>query len=333
MARRDRSNQSNQSNQSDKSNTEESNVSTITEAPVEPTEAADVEAVPEAEVEAPAEKPAKEVKPEADLTVFKAAVLAAVEARDPATGEVEESLYESITKAYREIDGAKGKNAAKAFADAGMKDAMNSGDINTARAYMNIGEKLTSGPKSTATPRIPADPTEAFVQLVVGLRLARKLAEENLPEGVTEDWSTKANTLLDTLSAPAAAYFAWVKSDAEDKGEEPADVSPIVKAAVKLSVGKSAKVGGSSRSGTSVPFEGERRHIAKHIAEAFEGVQSGDFLTVAQIRKFVSEEYGTNLPSAGAISARLFPAKGTCSLEGVTPGQLDGKGNKGAFKN
>ena len=95
-----------------------------------------------------------------------------------------------------------------------------------------------------------------------------------------------------------------------------------------LAIGKAAKAG--ARAGST--FTGERRDIGKHIAEAFESVEPGGFLTVAEIRKFRSNEYGDNPPSAGAISARLFPSGGgDCTIEGVS-GDTNDKGNKGGRK-
>ena len=138
--------------------------------------------------------------------------------------------------------------------------------------------------------------------------------------------------LVESSREQAGAYLAWLQSDAEDKGDEPADLTPVVKNAVKLALGKAAKAGG--RSGGGSTFTGERRDIGKHIESAFADVPSGKFLTVAEIRKHKSEEYGDNPPSAGAISARLFPqGDGTkCTIKSVTPGQNE-KSNKGATKN
>ena len=107
-------------------------------------------------------------------------------------------------------------------------------------------------------------------------------------------------------------------------------MSNFVKAAVKASQGKAARVT-SARSGT--PYTGERRDIGKHIQEAFEGRESGTFLTVAEIRKFDSLQYTSESPaSAGAISSRLFPQSGgKCSIEGIIPGTNEA-GNRGASK-
>lgn len=74
---------------------------------------------------------------------------------------------------------------------------------------------------------------------------------------------------------------------------------------------------------------GARRDIGAHIVSAFEGLPEGAFLTVGQIRSHRSEEYGDEFPSAGAISARLFPSSGRCTVPGVEPGENE-RGVRGA---
>lgn len=302
------------------------------EVPTEATEEAPVTAVTEdapteAATEAPAEAP-KASAPEFDLSDFNAAVSVAVEAKDTTTGELAVAAVSPVQEQYRKLDGVKAKNAAKKVLNDAVKAAMNALDIQTARANMQLLDSMSAAGGGTKTEKAPADPTQAFIDRVAGLRLADTLVEQSVPEGVSEDWATKVQELVTASAEPAQTYLTWLNSDAEDKGDEP-DVSSIVKAAVKLSQGKSAKVGVARATGGG--FTGERRDIGKHIAEAFAGVESGAFLTVAEIRNHKSEEYGDNPPSAGAISARLFPSSGKCTIEGVTPGQNE-KGNKGATK-
>jgi len=328
MARRNRSTDSSTNSTPDE--VQEDTVSTateeVTEASPEAVEAT-VQATEEEVAETPSEKPAKEV----DLTVFNEAVTSAVENRDGATGEVAPVFIEPVQKAYRDLDGLKAKNKAKAAINEEMKKAMNALDIATARAYLALTDALasttSSGPKAD---RVPADPTEAFVQRVTGLRLALQLASDAVPEGVTDGWQDKARALFDESLPAAQSYAAWVGNTAEDKGDEP-EASGVVKAAVKLSQGKAARVGKSGGGGGST-FTGERRDIAKHIQQVFADKAPGEFLTVAEIKNARSDEYGDNPPSAGAISIRLFPkAGGKCTVEGITP-ETNDKGKKGAVK-
>lgn len=272
--------------------------------------------------------PAAEKAPEApiDLSGFIAKVDEAVAGRDEVSGDVAEGLITAAQAEYRTLDGVKAKNAAKKLVEERMREAMNQRDISSARAYMLVSDNLTAGASGSKADKTPADPTEAFVQRLATLRLAATLVTPG--EGVAEDAVSKVEALVTESSEAAATYAAWLANEAEDKGDEP-EVSAVVKAAVKLAQGKAAKVGGSTRTGGT--FTGERRDIGKHIAEAFADQPVGTFLTVAEIRKFKSTEYGDNPPSAGAISARLFPTSGKCTVEGVEPGQNE-KSNKGAKK-
>lgn len=290
-------------------------VDTSTEAPVETT--------PEVPAEAEstsAAAPAAEV----DLTAFTAKVDEAVAGRDETTGEVPEALITAAQGEYRAIEGAKGKNAAKKLVEERMREAMNARDISSARAFMLVSDNLTAGASGSKAEKVPADPKEAFVQRFNSLSLALALVAQDRPEGI-DDSRLDVNDLL----PQAQALQAYEANEAEDKGDAP-DASAVVKAAVKLATGKAARVGGGSRATST--FTGERRDIGQHIKEAFEAAEAGTFLTVAEIRKFESSQYQSASPaSAGAISARLFPASGKCTVEGIEPGQNE-KGNKGATK-
>jgi hypothetical protein len=302
---------------------EEKNVSTTAPEAVEATEA--TEATNEA-----ADQP-KEV--EVDLTEFSAAIDSAIadeEKRDKDTGELAADLIEPVNNAFRALEGAKAKNKARAHLNGLMKDAMNDLNMPLARSYMILSDNLSATGGHAKTERQPADPTEAFVQKVVGLQLAVALAKDNQPEGVDENWSDKANELYKESEQAAHEYLAYLKADEDTRGEEP-EVSSVVKAAVKLAQGKAAKLG-ATRGAAGTPHEGPRRDIGKHITEAFENVESGTFLTIAEIRKFNSSEYGDNPPSAGAISARLFPTGGgKCTVEGIVP-DTNENNKKGARK-
>jgi hypothetical protein len=324
--------------------TEENTVTATTEAPVEAdasTEA--VEATIEAnDTETPAETPAPA---EVDLSAFEAAVKAAVEAgeeeRDPSTGTLAEALVKPVQAAYRELEGIKGKNAAKKFLNEAMRDAVNSTDIQLARSYMQLNDACTAAPSgggAAKAERVPADPTQAHVDRLGTLYLAAELVTANRPENVDEAAATeKLDDLLESAREQADGYLAWVTRTPVAEGEEDAaepEASAVVKAAVKLALGKTAKVGGTTRSastGSASTGDGTRKNIAKHIAEVFENVEPGTFLTVAEIRKVSTSEYPDSPPSAGAISSRLFPDSGNCTIEGITPGQ-NAEGNRGASK-
>lgn len=284
----------------------------------------------ETPTEAPAAEAPKEDKP-VDLTAFKEAVSSAVAEADSSTGVVPTANLEAVTAEYRKLDGLKAKNAAKKHVATGMKDEMDSDNLAGARAYLMIQDKAlvaASGGGGTKTERVPADPTEAFVQRVATLQLGYHLATSTVPEGVDEGWQEKVNSTVNDSLAQATAYREWLANESEDRGDEP-ETSSIVKNAVKLAEGRQARAGSSQRGGT---FEGPRRSIEAHVVNAFADKEVGTFMKIAAIRNVRSEEYGDNPPSAGAISARLFPKSGTSSLEklGIKPTEQDGK--KGAVK-
>lgn len=328
MARRDRSS----GNSTDSSTATATAVADPTPEEATVTTATDEATVP-AQTEAPAESTdtsttsnKAQKAADVDLTAFEAAVTEAVSKRDDTTGDLVAEAIAPVVTEYRKIEGIAGKNKAKGVLGEHMKEAMNQLDISLARAYMMLQENLSAGSAPKAE-RTPADPTEAHVQRVVGLDLARTLLVK--PEGVADDADNRAEKLYGEVFPQAEQYLAWSSSEDEaTRGDEP-EVPAFVKNAVKLALGKAAKVGGSRTGGGSA--SGERHDIGEHIRQSFEGVESGTFQTVAEIRNFKSTEYGDNPPSAGAISARLFPQSGKCTLDFVTPGQNE-KGNRGATK-
>jgi len=301
--------------------TEENTVTTATEAPAEtPTEAPAADPATEAPAEAPAEAAAP-----VDLTAFLAAVDAAVAQRDESTGELPVAAFEPVTAEYRKLDGLKAKNAAKATVAERMKDAMNALDMPTARAHMLINTNaLVAQSAKGGGEKPPADPKVAFTERLQAILLAYRLVASEAPEGV--DVATiQAGDDLVTQAQALAAYNA---NEAEDKGEAP-ESSAVVRAALKLATGKAT---GGRKAGVGTGSNGGvRRDIGAHIESAFADVEAGTFLTVAEIRVHKSAEYGDEPPSAGAISARLFPASGNSTVKGVTPGTND-KGTRGATK-
>jgi hypothetical protein len=241
---------------------------------------------PETTPEAPAEEP------EVDLTAFQAAAQSASEEADTTTGEVPPAAIEEVNKAYREINGLKGKNKARAWLEERMMAAVENRDLTGARVYVDLKNGLSAGGGSSA-PKAPADPTQAFVQKVVALRLASQLTEGNVPEGVNEDWSTKADELHNSLDEDVQKLASW-----DGEGDQP-EVSPVVRQAFKLAAGKTT---GSGRvSG------GPRRDVEKHIQQVFADLPVGTVLTMTEISKARSAEYGDDRPSSGAVSSRLLP--------------------------
>lgn len=81
---------------------------------------------------------------------------------------------------------------------------------------------------------------------------------------------------------------------------------------------------------------GRRRDISKHIQSAFADLPVGSFLSIAEIVRHRSEEYGDDHPAAGAVAARLFPDRDNpedgmkCTVPGVMGTRIQGK--RGASK-
>ena len=294
---------------------------------------------PEAVETAPASEnteTATEPKAEApiDLTAFNAAVAEAVAEADETTGELPEAAMAKVTAAYRELDGVKPKNAAKKSVNEAMKDAMGAGNLPLARAYLNLNDKALVAAPSAAKPRerTPVDPTDAAVQRVATLQLARDWVV--VPDGLADDFDERVERAVSENADAVKSYLDWLQADSESRGDEP-EVASMVKAAAKLALGKAARVGGSTRA--TVAYTGERRDVAKHMVNAFADKEEGTFMSIAEIRAVKSDEYGDDAPSAGAVSARLFPknSKGEdvpskMPKLGIHPAEQDGK--KGAIK-
>lgn len=252
-----------------------------------------------------------------DLGPFQTAAEAAISQADPSTGDLPKDAIDSVNKVYREIDGIKGKNAARAWLDEQMKAAIMGKDILRARTFVSLKDGLSAGSGSTG-PKAPADPTQAFVQKVVALRLATDQVIGNVPEGVGDDWTEKADELYASLGDDVTAYKAYMDSDDEDA--EAPEVSPVVRQAFKLASGRGAAGGSGRVSG------GPRRDIEKHLLQVFADLEVGSFLTVNEIAKAASTEYGDDRPSAGAVSARLFPkGRDAYSANGLQATNEEGK--------
>ncbi|ETT28833.1 protein of unknown function DUF262 [Rhodococcus rhodochrous ATCC 21198] len=86
------------------------------------------------------------------------------------------------------------------------------------------------------------------------------------------------------------------------------------------------------RDSTRTAAPSTRRDIGQHIVNAFADLEVGDFLTIGEIRKTPSPQYPVHdLPSAGAISARLFPGNGGRTTVPGVVGVIAG-GRRGARK-
>jgi hypothetical protein len=268
---------------------------------------------------------------EADLAPFQQSAQAGVAQRDTSTGDLPEGTLEPVLEAYRNLPSTKDRNRAKNWLKDQMKDAMAGMDLSLARAFLTLSESMTTSHAKAPVERRPADPLAAWRSNLLTSTIAYgELAGSAKPEeGNVEEITSLASSteVVDEINA----YRAWLDTEVGEDEERPEapGVRPEVVQAFRLVRGSKRRAAGG---GTSTPHDGPRRDLGKHIEAAFADVKSGDFLSVAEIRKFRSEEYGDEQPSAGAISARLFPSKGECTVEGIRPGTGGEKGTKGAYK-
>ena len=288
----------------------------------------DLPEVVETETASPDEAPATEApsaespaEPEIDLTEFQNAVEAAIAERDASTGVLPETQIDLVRAAYADLGGVKAKNRAKVHLHELLKSLMENLDVSSARSVMILQENAAVASKATggtsAKPRVKVDPTDAYAEGLAALTLAFYLATSDAPEGVDlEKAKASATAKADELFATAREVRASEEQDTDNK---------VILRAIKLSAVKPPRGGGS---GGGRSYGGPRRDIAKHIAEAIAGKPAGTFLSVADLRKFRSEEYGDDAPSAGAITNRLEPTSGAkSSVEGVVVERrvIDGK--------
>lgn len=137
--------------------------------------------------------------------------------------------------------------------------------------------------KSTKSDKVTATPEEIVAARIANLRLAADLLES----GTVRPDGIESVSVTD-LAHEVAGRF----------------VSGDLATATKIASAKITK-------------SGPQHNVAEVIEHAFEGKSSGTFLTVAQIAA------ASDYPHQGAVAARLFPAKGDCTVDGVVPGRRD----------
>jgi len=255
--------------------------------------------------ESTTETPTEETKAAApDTSSFKSALDAAVATADPADGSVSDENLKPVLEAFGKLDGQKARNAAKRLIEDGVTAEVSNGNLIGARSYIAVRNAVSSA-TVTSAPKPPADPTAAYVQRQTAVRLAVAVLGLKVPEGVSDEWADKVKAAVETDKPQLEAYAAWLATG-ESEGEP--EVSRSVKAAFKIASGKGMGGGGGKKSGDV--YSGPRRDVGTHIGQVFAKLEVGSFLTVNEIAKAASEEYGNERPSSGAISARLFPKPG-----------------------
>jgi hypothetical protein len=283
------------------------------------------------------EKPAETGPSDKELfEVFTAAAEGALadESRDESTGTLPAATIAPVAQAYTAL-GTRYKGNAREWLTEKMTEAMTEGKYLDARSYLELlnGLKSTGSRKETAG-KPPVDPTEAHVARAAALMLSVNLLEAE--EGVAEDWATKAQEKANELSSQVLAYRNWMaenKDKASDEQTEAPTVDPIVLAAAAAAKGRAVtRKAAASPAGAAKPKAagdpGARHDTSAHIQEAFADKNPGDWMSIGDIVKFKSTEYGDDEPSPGAIAARLFPGNDAtkCKVPGIRPEQRDKKG-------
>ena len=305
-----------------------------TEGSTEQGDGTEGEGSTEGEDKAKADKPI-------DLSAFQAKAVETLAEGDPTTGELPLAAIEPVNVEYRKLDGTKAKNAAKTWLEDRMKAALMGGEgydtpnFQHARSFVQMKDNLSAA-KGASKESAPADPVAAFVQRRASLILADRIVSAQAPEVAEDrDLEEEIGNLVTSLNEQVEAYLTWQSTEPEEGAEKPdaPEVSPIVKAALKLSTGKAAKSGGGSKGPSTAP---SGRSVAKHVVEAFADKETGTFLTVAELAKFQSSEYGDDRPSQGAVQARLFPDSGKPTtipgVKAVDKGERGENSPRGAIK-
>lgn len=232
-----------------------------------------------------------------DLTAFEAAVKTAIDNRDQSNGDLRSEDQEAVVAEYRKLDGQKPRNAAKRHLEDGMRTAIRAKDVVLANGYVELKDALSAAAPRKDRPA--ANPTDSYVQTAFALRLAANLQAASQPEGVAENWQEQLDEFTKAHAEEVEAYRQYVEGGEE--GDEP-EVHAAVREAFKRASKRVGK-GGGKRANAGGP----RRNVKNHIREVFAGVEVGTTLTVNQISKADSKEYGEDHPSAGAVTQALFP--------------------------
>lgn len=190
--------------------------------------------------------------------------------------------------AYRALSSGDKARARVYLADA-IKSAVMAGDLATAQSLLAIqsDQSVKVAEATTVNWDMRLAVRVATLRRAADRIMSGEAAVSGIPADVTVDWD-HVEALLD-----GTADGLVVDNDAADK-------------IAAQSVGRGTVAPGGD--------------IAAHVVEAL-SQNDGDFMTVADIRNTVTDAYpGDQRPSAGAISARLFPRDGgDCTIDGVTP--------------
>jgi len=249
-----------------------------------------------------------------NLDRFKAAVDHAV--TNHVNGQLEVADLHAATTAYVNLTGGlKLRNAARDWVQTKMTECMVNGrslkdptekmaKFDEASAINEVYIAIMAGPQAA-----PTDPRLVLAEQVAVLDIARAavIAHTEATVEAVQGWTPIFDD--DQLAEQVASLVEFLGRDPESDTPEP-DLSDTAKIALGVIQGKGTKKAGkkastgSSNKGSTATYSGPRRSILAHIAEVLPA--DGSWVTVQQIAKGSSAEYGDDHPSAGAINAALF---------------------------
>lgn len=201
----------------------------------------------------------------------------------------------STVEAYRAAD-PKGKGKIRANVQKAANAAVMAMDAEAAANHLATLAALTTSHKSA---KVEVDPKQVIAQRVADLERA-------------------AHLLRTGAVVPTDLDAEWTDED-------------FVGGFLNLTDVEADETNASKIAGTKITRTTQTRSIQQVIDNAFEDLDEGDFLTVAQIR--AKGQWEGYVPSDGAIAARLFPKSGDCTLDGVEPTEaVAGGAPRGATK-
>lgn len=228
----------------------------------------------------------------------------------PTTISTEADL-DALVAEYRTLD-AKGKAAIRKIVDTSMRSAVDAMNMDAAQLANKAGKLLVS-PKATAP---DVDPTEVLIDAVAELELAVWL----LKYGSVTPAGLEFPDGFDIDAVEFLTVDEFTGDLAEKVGSERA-----------TSIDAGARAFATAKRTRSA----DRMDIGQVILSAFNGLESGAFLSVSEI---ANKAGGA---STGAIAARLFPTstdKKTkvvtdrpCTVEGIKAGVGGTRNVKGAY--
>lgn len=195
--------------------------------------------------------------------------------------------YKPVTDEYDKLDRSSKMKAGHAVKTK-VFDALDADNFTLGKTLSGLTKILGT----TSTGAADADPSEELVNRMAGIFLAYKELSASNP------------SLSERVKAAVEAV-------AGDKGDETI-AAQLSKRLVDTKMGRKPREGG-----------GTRHNVGKHIAQVFENLADGTFLSIKQLAEAKSEEYGDDSASVVSITQHLKGNFDQAGLSVVTEGTGD----------